>query len=87
MRAGPSLNLRNGGVAPCERRPELIWGRRAPGRAELGTPGINRATFDSRPPLRRGGRGSLRTGPLPNPRHGGDAPREGQSGLIRGWAG
>ena len=85
--AGPSSNPRHGGVAPRERWAGLIRGWTAAGQAELGTPGINRATFDSRPPLRRRGRGSLRMGPLPNPRHGGVTPREGQPGLIRGWAG
>ena len=82
---GPSPNPRHGGVTPCERRAGLIRGWTAAGPAEIGTPGINRATFDSRPPLRRGGRGPLRTGPSLNPRHGGIAPCDMRAGLIRGW--
>ena len=84
MRAVPSPNPRHGGVTLHEREAGLIGGWTAAGRAELGTPGINRVTFDSRPPLRRGGRGPLGPVPLPNPRHGGVAPRERRPGIIRG---
>ena len=83
--AGPSANPRQGGVAPREGRPGLIWGWTAAGRAELGCSGLIWASSVSRLPLRRGGRWPACVGPSPNPRHGGVAPREGRPGLIRGW--
>ena len=85
-RAGPSANPRQGGVAPREGRPGLIWGwTAAGGGVELGCLGLIWASSVSRLPLRQGGRWPARVGPSPNPRHGGVAPREGRPGLIRGW--
>ena len=83
-RAGPSPNLRHGGVARREGRPGLIQGWRAAWRAELGPPGLIWATSISRLPLRRGGRGSPSTGPSPNLRNGGVAQRERRPGFIGG---
>ena len=80
--AGPWPNPRQGGDAPRERRPGLIGARTAPGRAELGHPGQIGAASVSRLPLRRGGRRPPPAGPWPNPRRGGDAPRETRPGLI-----
>ena len=80
--AGPWPNPRRGGDAPRERRPGLIGAWTAPGRTELGHPGQIGAASVSRLPLRRGGRRPPPAGPWPNPRRGGDAPRETRPGLI-----
>ena len=80
--AGPWPNQRRGGDAPRERRPGLIGARTGAGRAELGRSGWNRAASVSRLPLRRGGRRPPPAGPWPNPRRGGDAPRDTRPGLI-----